>query len=253
MNFYLPDVQYFCPPVRMSILGQRLYSLTDARKNSGLLRSGYVKPYACDTRVMFLLLTGWSRMNCASGLCRVALKTVLLAGALLPKLSTPCAVAESASGVPFQALHSNEAVRIIVLDPTGALVPDADVTVTCVGRTGATTSHRTNHFGSLLLWHLLRSDYEISVHKQGFAAYRREISLRRGHQLNLRIQLKLPILESVVEIESPMGIINIDDHTDIAPLPFNPLIYSWGGSNWGGSILPGIEVKDRKHRKSKQK
>ena len=147
MDFYLPDVQYFCLPVLMSILG-RLYSLPDARKNSGLLRSGYVKPYACDTRVMFLLLTGWSRMNCASGLCRAVLKTVLLAGALLPKLSTPCAVAESASGVPFQALHSNEAVRITVLDPAGALVPDADVTVTCVGRTGATTSHRTNHFGN---------------------------------------------------------------------------------------------------------
>ncbi|SRR6266481_1087555 len=248
MDFYLPDVQYFCVPVPMSILGQRLYSLADSRKNSGLLRSGYVNPCACDTRIMFLLLTGWSRMSCASGLCRAALKTVLLAGVLLPKLSTACAVAETASGVPFQALHSNEAVRIKVLDPTGALVPDADVTVTSVGETGATTSYRTNRFGNLLLWHLLRSDYEISVHKQGFAAYRREISLRRGHLLNLRIQLKLPILESVVRIEAPMGIINTDDHTDIAPLPFNPIIF-----NGGGSILPGIEVKNRKHRKSKQK
>jgi hypothetical protein len=127
---------------------------------------------------------------------RVALGVVLLAG--LP-------VGLYAQGTTEQVITGN------VVDPTGAVVPDAAVTVRNVD-TGVTNELSTNSEGIYRSPPLKIGNYEVEVVKAGFRTLnRRGITLRSAEVVRLDLQLELGDVTEAVEVLGAAPLLTTED------------------------------------------
>ena len=87
-----------------------------------------------------------------------------------------------------------------VTDPSGAVVPGATVTIVNKG-TGLTRSAETSSTGSYVFPGLPVGDYEITVTKAGFRAYKQSgITLQVNQQLGVDVALQLGDVSQTVEV-----------------------------------------------------
>jgi hypothetical protein len=107
------------------------------------------------------------------------LATGLLAAILIVSLVTPVAWAANTGDISGT-----------VIDPNGAIVQGATVTITSKD-TGAVRTATTNEFGEFSAPQLETGNYEISVSKAGFKLYKETAIVRSGE--NTRIAAQLPV------------------------------------------------------------
>ncbi|HET9837188.1 MAG TPA: TonB-dependent receptor, partial [Candidatus Angelobacter sp.] len=87
-----------------------------------------------------------------------------------------------------------------VFDPSGAVLPGADVTAINVG-TQAETTQKTNGDGRFVFLSLSPGRYSVTASKSGFSKLlQKDVELTVGQALNLRITLKISATSEVVEV-----------------------------------------------------
>lgn len=86
-----------------------------------------------------------------------------------------------------------------VKDSSGAVVPDAKVTVMNLGTTGARTT-TTSNLGTYIVPGLTPGNYEVTVSKTGFATYKSKAEVTVGGYLTIDVQLVIGQGSTVVEV-----------------------------------------------------
>lgn len=148
----------------------------------------------------------------------------------------------------------------IVTDPTGAVISNAEVTITDT-KTGASRTVRTNSDGLYIAVSLHPSTYEVKVSGQGFAsAEAKNLVLSVGQELNRDFKLPLAGNESSVTVEAG-GLVALDSSsarigTNVAPreveeLPINGrqvsqlYLLAPGATNVGSGNFDNIHFSGR--------
>src|SRR5579862_1014158 len=102
-----------------------------------------------------------------------------------------------------------------VKDPTGALIPAADVEVINEG-TGAKQSFVTTSAGVFNVPNLGDGNYQVRVSAKGFSTYERKgLTLSANQVINLDVQLTLGATTNVVEVRGASPVIATET-TDIS-------------------------------------
>jgi hypothetical protein len=124
----------------------------------------------------------------------------IIAGAILSFTLVSPGVAQSTFG----------SVTGAVKDPTGAVVPSADVEVINDG-TGTTRKVTTSSAGVFNVPNLDNGAYRVRVSAAGFTTYERGgLNLAANQILNLDVQLKLGATTSVLEVQAPSPAISTE-------------------------------------------
>ena len=125
-------------------------------------------------------------------------------------------VALSLSAYP-QAGGNSTSVAGVVLDPSGAVVPNATVTIhNPVSQFNRSTT--TDNNGNFSIPNVPFNPYHVNVSAAGFAPYAQDIDVRSLVPLNVKVNLKVTASSEVVTVESEGGDLIENDptfHTDI--------------------------------------
>lgn len=125
-------------------------------------------------------------------------------------------VALSLSAYP-QAGGNSTSVTGVVLDPSGAVVPNATVTIhNPVSQFNRSTT--TDNNGNFSIPNVPFNPYHVSVSAAGFAPYAQDIDVRSLVPLNVKMNLKVTASSEVVNVEGEGGDLIENDptfHTDI--------------------------------------
>jgi hypothetical protein len=107
---------------------------------------------------------------------------------------------------PAQANVQSGELRGTIMDPTGAVIPSARITL--IGSNGSSQSAISGHDGSFELPSIRPGSYTASVTSKGFAAKTIEgINIQPGKTLQKNITLQLPIEKQQVEVnEDGLGV-----------------------------------------------
>lgn len=98
-----------------------------------------------------------------------------------------------------------------VRDNSGALIPDADVSVREVS-TGLTSSVHTNNQGIFVLTSLRPGVYTLTAHHEGFSdVVRPQIEVRVGDQVSLDLALSIGSATSAVSVTAETPLVHTDD------------------------------------------
>ena len=111
-----------------------------------------------------------------------------------------------------QAQIETAQVGGIVVDPSGAVVLTAQVTVTSVG-TAAVRTTTTGADGSFLVPNLLPATYRVRVEARGFKTYSQQVELHPGAKVRLDIQLELGTTATVVEVSGTAATVLVNTET----------------------------------------
>ncbi|MCL6506107.1 MAG: carboxypeptidase regulatory-like domain-containing protein, partial [Bryobacteraceae bacterium] len=99
-----------------------------------------------------------------------------------------------------------------VTDPTGAVVPNAKVTVRAQA-TQVTRSATTNEAGLYTFTNLLPGDYEVTVEASGFSTQRRPVTVAVGARATVDFRLEVGRTETVVEVAATAVQVNTATQT----------------------------------------
>src|SRR5205085_6490933 len=100
-----------------------------------------------------------------------------------------------------------------VSDPSGAVVPNAKVTVTNV-QTNASRSAQSNASGIYSFTNLQPGSYEIAVEGQGFAPFKRRVDVSVGSRTTLDAQMAVTASGTTVEVTAESGVaVNTETQT----------------------------------------
>src|SRR5579863_3056535 len=91
-----------------------------------------------------------------------------------------------------------------VIDQTGAVIPQAVVTVTVAGGTPASAT--TNQAGAFAIHNLPAGTYSVTATAQGFAPFKKDgVILAAGQTLSLNLALEIQTQEEKVEVQAEPG------------------------------------------------
>jgi hypothetical protein len=86
-----------------------------------------------------------------------------------------------------------------VIDPTGAVIPNAEITVK--NATGQTFSAKSDAIGTYTVKDLPPGKYTISVNEKGFAPYSQEVDVASGQEKKLNITLEIAVQEQHIDVQ----------------------------------------------------
>jgi hypothetical protein len=112
----------------------------------------------------------------------------------------------AAFSLPLLPQDSRGTIVGRVVDPTGAVVPGADVKATNVA-TGVVASAKSNDAGNFTLPYLIPGRYDVTVELTGFKTFiQKELEVRINDQVNLPIQMQLGASAESVQVtaETPL-------------------------------------------------
>ena len=145
-----------------------------------------------------------------------------------------------------QATLSTGSIQGTVTDQTGAVVPDARVTITN-GGTGQTLTFTTNSAGLYNSGSLIPGDYKVRVEDKGFRTSELPVTVEVGAISSGNIKLEVGQTSQVVEVQGTTVAVNTEQATvqgvvtpeQIENLPLN-------GRNFLdlAQLEPGIQVQD---------
>jgi hypothetical protein len=99
----------------------------------------------------------------------------------------------------------------VVTDPTGAVIPQTDVTVTNQG-TGVDFHLRTNNAGMYSITSLLPGTYTVSVAQKGFKTYvNKDLALSINQVLRVDVQLEIGTETQTVTVEAQAPLVNTEE------------------------------------------
>ena len=99
-----------------------------------------------------------------------------------------------------------------VTDPTGAVIPNANITAKNVA-SGATRSTATTNAGVYVLPNLPPGTYELAIAAQGFATVKRELAVNVGSKVGADAQLKVGNTSTTVEVAASAVQVNTESQT----------------------------------------
>jgi len=99
-----------------------------------------------------------------------------------------------------------------VLDPTGASIPGATVTVKSVAM-GLTRQVKTSDAGGYILTSVLPGEYEITAEAQGFSKSVRRSTLTVGAKIGVDFHLEIGKAETVIQVSEVAAPINTETQT----------------------------------------
>ncbi len=99
-----------------------------------------------------------------------------------------------------------------ITDPSGAVIPGANVTVKSAG-TGATRSATTSADGTYTIASLLPGQYVLTVEAPGFTKARRTVTLAVGSRLGQDVRLSVATASTEVEVTESYAGINTETQT----------------------------------------
>ncbi len=144
-----------------------------------------------------------------------------------------------------QSLGSAGTIDGIVVDPTGAAVPEATVKLTNP-LTGYEQTVKTGSKGSFRLSHLPPNPYHLSVIASGFAPTEQDVQVRSSVPLSLRVPLTLAGARTSVTVEGAGSDVleNVPyAHNDVGPSLYSKLPTVSPGSGLSDAIVfsaPGV-------------
>jgi hypothetical protein len=158
--------------------------------------------------------------NCPVGLRAVTRRIWRIAGAVFAFLTV-----NFSAGLPSIAqsytrtnVSSAAALDLNVLDPSGAPVPEADVTLTEPSQK-QTLHGKADKQGRFVLAGVRGGRYELTAIAPGLRSFPEIVDLRSGEKLSLPVKLNFALMGEIVTIE-PGPNISVDSvPIDFAPLP----------------------------------
>ncbi|MFN7992657.1 MAG: carboxypeptidase-like regulatory domain-containing protein [Bryobacteraceae bacterium] len=99
-----------------------------------------------------------------------------------------------------------------VLDESGALVPDAVLTLTNRG-TGAMRTDKSNHEGLFSFPSLQSGNYELRSTATGFRVLVRPVTVETGQVVTVQMQMQVGASKEVVTVEAASAQVEYDSHT----------------------------------------
>lgn len=103
-----------------------------------------------------------------------------------------------------------------VLDPTGAVIPNADITLK--GESGQTVSAKSDGIGSYSIKNVPAGKYTITVQEKGFRPYVQDLQLAAGQEQKLNITLEVYVEEQHVDVQSDAAKISVDPENNASSL-----------------------------------
>jgi hypothetical protein len=138
--------------------------------------------------------------DCPRGLRAVARRVSRTVAAVLSAVMTVSFAVAGTKPKPAPQAEQNQCrepgVALTVMDPQGAVIQNADVTLT--DKSGKQKHARTNSVGRLNLHGLRTGEYVLEVNFPGFRTYTQRIPVQEGKLLELN--LKLPLAGTRIEI-----------------------------------------------------
>ena len=177
--------------------------------------------------------------------------------------TSPCILAGAVLGLLFPSSSPAQStfgsITGVVTDPSGAVVPKAQITVTNPG-TGVTRRTATGASGVFNVPDLDVGAYRLSVAAAGFKTYERtSLNLTSNQVLNIDVALQVGASSSVVEVTSATPVITTETndlsggmgHDSVEKLPivsretgdsgvYSFTLFNTGVGTVGGSVLPSI-------------
>jgi len=103
-----------------------------------------------------------------------------------------------------------------VLDPTGAVIPNADITLK--GESGQTVSAKSDGIGSYSIKKLPTGKYTMTVQEKGFRPYVQELQVAAGQEQKLNITLEVYVEEEHVDVQSDAAKISVNPENNASSL-----------------------------------
>jgi len=103
-----------------------------------------------------------------------------------------------------------------VLDPTGAVIPNADITLK--GESGQTISAKSDGIGSYAIKNLPTGKYTMTVQEKGFRPNVQDLQVAAGHEQKLNITLEVYVEEEHVDVQSDAAKISVDPENNASSL-----------------------------------
>ena len=103
---------------------------------------------------------------------------------------------------PLGSLHGQ------VLDPTGAVIPNADISVK--GEDGRTITTRSDAIGNYTIRNLAAGKYSIAVREKGFRPHLQEVEVSPGQDKKLNITLEVFVQEEHVDVQSDAARVSVN-------------------------------------------
>jgi carboxypeptidase family protein len=111
-------------------------------------------------------------------------------------------------GVALQAQAPQGGVHGQVLDPTGAVIPNADITLK--DASGRTVTTKSDAIGSYTIKNLAPGKYSIAVSEKGFRPFVQELEVAPGQERKLNITLEVFVQEEHVDVQSDAARVSVN-------------------------------------------
>ena len=140
--------------------------------------------------------------NCPVGLRAVVRRLSRVAGAILSFMTPGFAAAQTQSYVRNNI--SSAGVEVYAVDPSGAVISGAEVTLTQIG-SNKPIHGKTDCRGRLRLLHYSGGDYTLKISYPGFNTYEHHVELRKGDILSVQTILSVgTVMGEIVDVQ-PSG------------------------------------------------
>jgi len=95
-----------------------------------------------------------------------------------------------------------------VLDPTGAVIPDADIAIK--SENGRTVKTKSDGVGSYSVKNLTPGKYSLTVSEKGFRPNVQEVDVAAGQDKKLNFTLEVFVEEEHVDVQSDAARVNVN-------------------------------------------
>lgn len=130
----------------------------------------------------------------------------------LAGLLTVLALILSFSGIAMSQTETGTVVGVVT-DPSGAVVPNAKVTLKSIG-TGAERSNVTDDNGAYIFTNVNPAVYSVTVEAGGFAKVERRVQVTVGSKVTQDVALTIGAAQTIVEITAEAGVtVNTETQT----------------------------------------
>jgi hypothetical protein len=107
-----------------------------------------------------------------------------------------------AAQAPVSRLHGQ------VADPSGAVIPGADISLKNPG--GLVVTAKSDGLGSYAIKDLAPGKYTLTVTEQGFAPFTKQITVAAGQDNKLDIKMEIAVQEQKVDVQSDAAKVNVN-------------------------------------------
>ena len=140
--------------------------------------------------------------NCPVGLKALTRRLSRIAGAVLAAMLPNFVAVPPVAGQSYTRTNVGDAtIQLQVVDPQGAVIPDASVTLTPLPD-GKPIQSKTDKHGQLLLRQPRAGRYRLEVSYPGFQSDPETVELRAGEILSFQVRLYIRLMGVVVEVET---------------------------------------------------